>query len=99
MTWIDDADFELLNDESIKRIVACGVRTNDYHLRLLLAGVPEEKIRCVRLETDAPKELSLCGTDKVFILHDLTTPKLTASVKSGVIEEIKKRKAEVSHED
>ena len=99
MTWIYDADFELLNDESIKRIVACGVRTNDYHLRLLLAGVPEEKIRCVRLETDAPKELSLCGTDKVFILHDLTTPKLTASVKSGVIEEIKKRKAEVSHED
>ena len=53
----------------------------------------------MRLETDAPKELSLCGTDKVFILHDLTTPKLTASVKSGVIEEIKKRKAEVSHED
>ena len=50
-----------------------------------------------------PSNGSGCGnetaSDKVFILHDLTTPKLTASVKSGVIEEIKKRKAEVSHED
>lgn len=99
MTWIYDADFELLNDDSIKRIVACGVRTNDYRLRLLLAGVPEEKIRCVTLETDAPHELELCGTDKVFILHDLTTPKLTASVKKGVLEEIEKRKTEASHED
>lgn len=94
MTWIYDADFELLNHDSIKRIVACGVREHDYHLRLLLAGVPEEKLRCVRQETDAPAQLMLSGTDKVFILHDLTTPVLTEKVRDGVLAEIEKREAQ-----
>lgn len=85
VTWVYDADFEFLNDESIKRIVVCGVRMHDYHLRLLLAGVPEEKIRCVEFETDAPAQLELTGTDKVFILHDLTTPRLTKQVRDGIL--------------
>lgn len=93
MTWIFDADFEILRDESFSRIIACGVRVHDYHLRLLLAGIPEEKIRCVEYEPDAPAELLLDGTDKVFILHDLTTPKMTERVRDGVLAEIEKRGA------
>ncbi len=94
VTWIYDADFEFLNDPSIKRIVVGGVRTHDYHLRLLLAGVPEEKIRCVRSELDAPAELELEGTDKVFILHDLTTPKLTAQVRGGILARLEEKEAQ-----
>lgn len=93
VTWVYDADFEFLNDASIKRIVVCGVRVHDYHLRLLLAGVPEEKIRCVELETDAPAQLELDGTDKVFILHDLTTPQLTKQVRDGIIARLEERGA------
>lgn len=93
VTWVYDADFEFLNDASIKRIVVCGVRVHDYHLRLLLAGVPEEKIRCVELETDAPAQLELDGTDKVFILHDLTTPQLTKQVRDGIIAILEERGA------
>lgn len=91
VTWVYDADFEFLNDASIKRVVVCGVRMHDYHLRLLLAGVPEEKIRCVELETDAPAQLELDGTDKVFILHDLTTPQLTKQVRDGIIARLEER--------
>lgn len=94
MTWIYDADFEFLNDESIKRIVVCGVRKHDYRLRLLLAGVPEERLRCVTHETDAPAELELTGTDKVFVLHDLTTPKLTAEVKRGILARLEEKEEE-----
>lgn len=94
MTWIFDADFEILRDESFSRIVACGVRVHDYHLRLLLAGVPEDKIRCVADEPDAPGQLLLDGTDKVFILHDLTTPEMTERVRDGVLAEIRKRGAD-----
>lgn len=90
VTWVYDADFEFLNDESIKRVVVCGVRMHDYHLRLLLAGVPEEKIRCVEYEPDAPAELELEGTEKVFILHDLTTPKLTKQVRDGILARLEK---------
>lgn len=94
MTWIYDADYELLNDDSIKRVVAAGIRVHDYHLRLLLAGIPEEKLRCVANELDAAHELELCDTDKVFILHDMTTMPLTEKVKAAVLDEIEKRGAE-----
>ena len=97
VTWVYDADFEFLNDESIKRIVVGGVRMHDYHLRLLLAGVPEEKIRCVEHETDAPAELELDGTDKVFILHDLTTPQLTSRCATAYLPVLRKRRHR--HED
>ena len=94
VTWVYDADFEFLNDPSIKRIVVGGVRLHDYHLRLLLAGVPEEKIRCVEQETDAPAELELTGTDKVFILHDLTTPQLTQQVRDGILARLEEKEAQ-----
>lgn len=93
MTWIFDSDYELLNDDSFSRIVACGVRVHDYHLRLLLAGIPEDKLRCVEYEPDAAGQLLLDGTDKVFILHDLTTPKMTERVRDAVLDEIGKRGA------
>lgn len=94
MTWVFDADFELLNHESIKRIVVGGVRIHDYHLRLLLAGVPEEKIRCVESEADAPRELALEPGERVFILHDLTTPVMTKRVRDGILERLEGREAE-----
>lgn len=94
MTWIYDTDFEFLNDESIVRLVVCGVRCFDYRLRLLLAGVPDEKIVCVENTPDAPKQLLLDGTDKIFILHDLTQPEMTATVCDGVVTELERRYAE-----
>ena len=69
-------------------------RLHDYHLRLLLAGVPEEKIRIVEQETDAPAELELDGTDKVFILHDLTTPQLTRQVRDGILARLEEKEAQ-----
>ena len=94
VTWVYDADFELLNDPGIKRIVVAGARMHDYHLRLLLAGVPEEKLRCVHSELDAPTELELEGTDKVFILHDLTTPQLTKQVRDGILARLEEKEAQ-----
>lgn len=91
MTWIYDTDYEFLADDSITRIVVGGVRCLDNQLRLLLAGVPEEKIRIVENELDAPAELMLEGTDRIYILHDLTTPVLTVQVRDGILAEIDRR--------
>ncbi len=38
-----DIDFEFLNDDSVKQIVLTGARNADYHLRLLMAGIPEKR--------------------------------------------------------
>lgn len=71
MCWIYDADCEFLADDSIKHIIVGGVRCYDYKVRLLLAGVPEEKIVCVDEENDTPDYLKW-DCDKIYILHDLS---------------------------
>ncbi len=67
--WIFDADFEFLADESIEQIVCAGSRAADYRLRLLMAGVPEEKIVCERDEFRAAELLHYTPGDDVYILY------------------------------
>ena len=69
--WLYDCDFEFLNDESIKKIIAMGHRGEDLKFRLLLAGVPEEKI--VSLENDGivTDYLSLDKDRDIYILYDM----------------------------
>ena len=67
--WLYDCDFEFLNKEDILNIVVCGPRVKDLKLRLLLAGVPEDRISCASAELEAPDKLRLeKGTD-VYVLY------------------------------
>jgi len=90
LTWIYDTDYELLNDESIKQIVIGGVRCEDHLLRLLLAGVPREKISYTRNEIDTVELLNLEGIDKVFITYDVYTVHTANAVKQKLLKKIKK---------
>lgn len=92
MTWIYDTDFEFLHSNSISRIIISGVRSADYKFRLLMAGVPEEKLVCTEKEIDAPDKLSLKGTDKIFILHELYAAEEAMRVKEKVKERIRNRR-------
>lgn len=67
--WLYDCDFEFLNQDSIKNIILCGPRRLDHKLRLLLAGVPEEKLSYSEKEVDAPDQLKLFENDYVFVLY------------------------------
>lgn len=67
--WLYDCDFEFLNKENIKNIVVCGPRVRDYRLRLLMAGVPEEKISCTDKEIDTPDMLQLEGNSDIYVLY------------------------------
>ena len=67
--WLYDCDFEFLNHDNIKNIVLCGPRRFDHKLRLLLAGVPEEKLSFAEKETDAPSCLKLFEKDNVYVLY------------------------------
>ena len=51
--WIYDTDFETLNVESIKKIVVFGDRGLDYQLRMLFAGIPQDRIEHVQKPEDA----------------------------------------------
>ncbi|MDR0862530.1 MAG: MurT ligase domain-containing protein [Oscillospiraceae bacterium] len=67
--WLYDCDFEFLARDNIRRIVATGPRAKDYTLRLLLAGVPEERVRCVPNEIDAPDALDYAPETDVYIFY------------------------------
>ncbi len=70
--WIYDVDFEFLNKENIKKVVAYGPRCYDYKLRMLLAGIPEDKIICGESEEEI-NNLNTDGIKKVYILYDTST--------------------------
>ena len=67
--WLYDCDFEFLNRDNIKNIILCGPRRFDHKLRLLLAGVPEEKLSFAERETDAPDKLRLFANDQIYVLY------------------------------
>ena len=71
ISWFYDCDFEFLNDESIKKIVAMGIRAEDLKLRLLLAGVPEEKIAAIANEDNIQDYLSFRKDRAIYILYDM----------------------------
>lgn len=71
LTWLYDADFELLKDNNIKQIIIGGVRANDYYLRLLIAGVEKNNIFKVEDELKTVDFIDKDNIDKIFILHDI----------------------------
>ena len=91
--WLYDCDFEFLSGEEIKNIVLCGPRRLDHRLRLLLAGVPEEKLSYAEKETDAPDKLKLFDNDNVFVLYGTDSIALGKKVADRVLDMMKKSTA------
>lgn len=91
LTWIYDCDFEFLNSDDIEKIIIGGVRSKDYYLRLLIAGVPEEKLVCTQNELDTVKYLSLEKDKTIYILFELyadpTARKIKENIKKLLTEE------------
>lgn len=92
ITWQYETDYELLNDDSIKQVLIAGPRYLDNKLRLLIAGIPNEKIIAERDELEFIDKLNLEGIDKVFILHDLYALDETAKIREKVKNMIKRHK-------
>ena len=71
VAWIYDTDYEFLRQDCIRKIVLGGARYLDHRLRLLLAGVPAEKMVCLRQELDTADYVDFHGVEKIYILHDV----------------------------
>ena len=88
--WLYDCDFEFLNRADIKNIVVCGPRRLDHRLRLLLAGVSEDRISYAEKEMDAPNKLKLFENDNVFVLYGTDSISLGMKVADKVLGMMKK---------
>ncbi len=82
--WLYDCDFEFLANEDIVHIVATGPRAKDYRLRLLLAGVPDERISCQEDEFSATELLRFEPDSKVYIFYGTDSLSLAYKVREKV---------------
>ena len=92
ITWIFDTDFEFLNQPGITNIVVVGPRRLDSKLRLLMAGVPEERIRIVEKEDEVCGHLNF-DTQKIFVLYDLHLVDQAMVLRDQICDELKKKEA------
>lgn len=88
VAWIFDTDYEFLNSDNISRIVVAGLREKDHHLRLLLAGVPQEKIFCTSDVEKAVDFVSGEGVDKIYVLHDVNSVSKGHAVRDKIREKL-----------
>ncbi len=91
VAWIYDTDYEYLNDAHIHKIVVGGERYLDHRLRLLLAGVPEEKLVCMPDMYETANHVDVTGISKIYVLHDVNSitrgKKVRDAVKERIIKE------------
>ena len=84
MVWLYDCDFEFLNDESIDRVVIGGPRSEDFYLRLLIAGVPREKIVFTKDTEKIADCLSLNKGTDIYILYDIYNGELAEDIREHI---------------
>lgn len=70
LTWIYETDYEFLKSDNIKKIICAGHMYLNHKLRLLLAGVPEEKIVCIEEDERVPDFVDTEGIEKVYVLFE-----------------------------
>ena len=87
-TWMYDADFEFLNAKHITKIIIGGKRSEDFYLRLLLAGVPKERLV---YDFDVNKVGDYVDIEKdkeIYILYDIYNGDLQRNARDRILQRI-----------
>ena len=71
-------------------MAAVGARCLDTRLRLLIAGVPEERITVVPLARNAADAVSLADCDKGFVLYEVYRQNQAVMVRNAIAERMRK---------
>ena len=90
MASIYEADYEFLNNDCVKQIVAGGNRCYDYKIRALLAGIPEERIECALRPEEVVKLVDIQNVDKIYILFAVYTRPKALEIKEHLVKRIEK---------
>ncbi len=88
--WFYDCDYELFSDPSIEHLIIAGQRSQDQLLRLMIAGVPEEKITVLDTIDAVFDAEVLYRAKNIYFLYDVFT--------DGVAEKLRRRVAEKMQE-
>ncbi|MDY4040886.1 MAG: MurT ligase domain-containing protein [Collinsella sp.] len=69
--WYYQADFENLAAADVKQVIIQGATADDLLLRLLMAGIPEERIHVVESVEEAAEAVRLDEVGSVFCAYDI----------------------------
>lgn len=86
--WIYDVDYEFMTREGVEQVIATGPRCYDHKVRLLLAGVPEERICCAEDEMAGVDMIRTENVDAVYILYDTSTYSLSCQMKEKLLKKL-----------
>lgn len=92
VAWLWDTDFEYLNTPSVRKIIVGGERWLDHRLRLLMAGIPEDRFVCMRDIDETPAHVDTEGIEKIYILHDVTLITRSRRVRDAIRERLEREK-------
>ena len=71
--WLYEADYEFLNTDCVRELITVGSRCYDYQVRALLAGIPQENIRCAEKPENTAALVNFKNVKRVYILHAVFT--------------------------
>ena len=92
LAYTFETDFEFLNKDNIHRIIVIGKRARDFYLRMLLAGIPKERLFwTVEIEGLKRYLKPKYGVD-IHILYDLHQAIHYDQIRTNVIEAIEEAK-------
>lgn len=85
-SWAYGCDFEFLAGDDIRQIIIGGVRSWDFQMRMLMAGIPQERITCCEQESETVDHLRWDEADTFFLLHDISNESSAMRIRSRMIE-------------
>ena len=89
VTWLYETDYEFLNSPNINKIIVGGAMFLNHRLRMLLAGIPPEKMVCVENEADIVDHVSTEGIDKVYVLFEIDYVTKGKNMRDRIVEKAK----------
>lgn len=92
--WIYDTDFELLKKEDVRKIILAGPRNADFKLRLLMAGIPEDKIVTEDDQMKAVSLLSFKKNDTICLLYAVDSVDMATKVRGEILRQASQARTE-----
>ena len=89
LSWLYETDYEFLNDPKIKRVIVGGHMYLNHKLRLLLAGLPEDRIVAVVDEADIPLYVDQSGIKKVYVLYETDCVSKAVNMRDSIVRYVK----------
>ena len=77
----------------MRELITVGSRCYDYQVRALLAGIPQENIRCAEKPENTAALVNFKNVKRVYILHAVFTRAAAEQLRDCLIERAKKEAA------